>query len=287
MLDPALYDIYTTSVIVLVLLVIFLALFMSKGEPIVGKTSGWSFILIGFYFIFFSRVYHLTRNIFLFTTDSFLIDREFSIFVEDFGILISAFFIAIGVIKWIPKIVEHEKNLQHLAAFDSLTMLPNRRYFEENIEQVVSISKRHGQKFALLSIDIDNFKWINDTFGHDVGDEVLKKLSSLLKTSLRKEDFIARTGGDEFSIILRGMYNYESVVVITDKILKLSALPIRIGSIDVQTTISIGVTLYPLFADNIKTLLKQADLAMYKAKSKGKNCVEFFSEEITTILSTP
>ena len=170
--------------------------------------------------------------------------------------------------------------LEHLAAFDSLTGLPNRRYFEENIQQILSISKRHGQKFALLIIDIDNFKWINDTSGHDVGDATLKELSLLLKKNLRKEDFIARVGGDEFAIILRGFDNYESVVAITDKILKMFQLPIHIDSIDVHTSVSIGVTFYPLSADDVKTLFKQADVAMYKAKSKGKNCVEFFSEEI-------
>lgn len=111
MFQPELYDIYTTSIIILVLFVIFLAFFLSRGESIVSKTSGWNFILIGFYFVFFSRVYHLTRSVLLFVSDKFFVDREMSIFIEDFGILIGAFSIAVGVIKWIPKIVEHEKGL--------------------------------------------------------------------------------------------------------------------------------------------------------------------------------
>lgn len=170
--------------------------------------------------------------------------------------------------------------LKHLAAYDSLTKLPNRRYFEDNIQRVVATSKRHGQKFALLIFDIDNFKWINDTLGHDIGDATLKKLSSLLKKKMRKEDFIARIGGDEFAILLKGFDNYKSVVIVANKILKILKFPINIKSIDIQTSVSIGVAFFPLSSDNVKTLLKQADLAMYKAKSKGKNCVEFFSKEI-------
>ncbi len=107
----AIYDLYTTSIIILVLFIIFLVFFISRGEPIVSKTTGWSFILIGFYFIFFSRVYHLTRSVVLFVSDGFFIGRELSTFIEDFSILFGAFSIAVGVIKWVPKIVEYEKGL--------------------------------------------------------------------------------------------------------------------------------------------------------------------------------
>lgn len=178
------------------------------------------------------------------------------------------------------QLFKHANELKYLAAFDILTDLPNRRCFENTLQEVASMSKRHEQKFALIIADIDNFKWINDTLGHDMGDATLKQIALLLKKNLRKEDFVARIGGDEFAIILKGLGNYESVVFVANKILKELQFPIHIKSIDVQTSVSIGVTFYPLSSDNIEILFKQADIAMYKAKSKGKNCIEFFSEEI-------
>ena len=175
---------------------------------------------------------------------------------------------------------EMENKVKHLAMHDSLTKLPNRRYFDNSLLEVASFSKRQGQKFALLIIDVDNFKWINDSFGHDIGDAVLKKLSSLLKNNIRIEDIVARIGGDEFAIILRGIDNYESVIFSAHKILNLFQSPYNFNSVSVQISISVGIAFYPLSTDSVQTLYKHADLALYKAKNKGKNCVEVYSEEV-------
>ena len=177
-------------------------------------------------------------------------------------------------------LAEASNKLEHLAMHDSLTGLPNRRYFEDYVPQIVAKSKRNEQKLALFVIDVDNFKWINDTFGHDVGDVTLKKISSKLRKNIRTEDIAARIGGDEFAIVLNGIDSYENAVFIAHKILNLFQKPFTLKSETVQVTISIGIAFYPLSADNVEILIKHADLALYKAKSKGKNCVEVYSEEV-------
>jgi diguanylate cyclase (GGDEF)-like protein/PAS domain S-box-containing protein len=175
---------------------------------------------------------------------------------------------------------ETTDQLSILATQDALTELPNRRYFTDAISRVISLAKRHGKKFALLMVDIDNFKWINDNLGHDIGDMVLKELAVLFKKSVRKEDVVARIGGDEFTIILNEINDYHDAIVVAQKIVNALRSPHHIKSIDVQSTVSIGITFYPLSADNTDALLKQADIAMYKAKSQGRGGVEVYSEEI-------
>lgn len=111
MFNVDLYELYIDSILVLVLFIIFLMLFYSRTEPVISKTSGWSFVLVGFYFIFFSSVYRVAEKALLLSGGNFLVNPEYRIFLERFGILFGAFLIAVGVIKWIPKIIEHEKRL--------------------------------------------------------------------------------------------------------------------------------------------------------------------------------
>lgn len=160
--------------------------------------------------------------------------------------------------------------LEVMATHDLLTELPNRRFFEDVMLKIISNSERHHKKFALMLIDINEFKNINDTFGHDVGDKTLKRLSTVLKKCVRKEDVVARLGGDEFVVILHEADNYGAVATVANKMISTFNQPINFSMAVTYSSISIGITFYPSLATDAEKLLKQADIAMYEAKRKGK-----------------
>lgn len=175
--------------------------------------------------------------------------------------------------------------IQHLAFYDSLTGLPNRRLLLDRLKHALASSARSGKHGALLLIDLDNFKTLNDTLGHDVGDLLLQQVAQRLLTSVREGDSVARLGGDEFVVIMEGMSEDSRIAaaqteVATRKILAQLNQPYQLASHDRQSTPSIGVTLFSEHQAEIVELLKQADIAMYQAKSTGRNTLCFFDRSM-------
>lgn len=177
---------------------------------------------------------------------------------------------------------QQEAQIHHLAYFDSLTDLPNRSLFLDRLNQVQSKSLRHNTLSALLFLDLDRFKNINDSLGHDVGDELLIIVAKRLKEMMRDEDTVARLGGDEFVIILNELaIDSEAAALnaqrITTRILEIMAKPFYIGQHTLHISASVGIRLFPDDDDNdIKNIVKQADTALYRAKSNGKNTFHFY-----------
>jgi len=155
--------------------------------------------------------------------------------------------------------------------------LPNRTLFRDRLSQAINYSKRHNKKFALLFIDLDRFKQINDSLGHQFGDAVLVEIAKRIKKQLRSEDTLARFGGDEFVVIARDIKDKESAQKIALKMLESLKEPLRLMGQDIYTSISIGISLYPEDSQSEENLVKFADSAMYKAKEEGRNNYCFYS----------
>ena len=163
-----------------------------------------------------------------------------------------------------------ERHLQHLARHDALTDLPNRVFFHERLEQALTYSERHGTAFAVLSLDLDRFKQINDIYGHAVGDIVLVELANRLKGELRMEDTVARLGGDEFAIIQTGLNTADEPAALARRILRAVTKPLRVDGVDYDLGISIGIASCPLNGRSAGDLMKKADVALYQAKRSGR-----------------
>lgn len=173
-----------------------------------------------------------------------------------------------------------ELELEKQANYDKLTELPNRRLFFERFERLIVQNERDGTKFALLFIDLDGFKNINDNFGHEAGDEVLVTVGKRIQSCIRKSDTAARMGGDEYAALLRNISDIETVMEVTKKIHKSLQEAIDIGDNKCHIDSSIGVALYPDNGTNSELLLRKADYAMYEVKKNGKGGIAFFDENI-------
>ncbi|WP_300656699.1 PAS domain S-box protein, partial [Pseudomonas sp.] len=176
---------------------------------------------------------------------------------------------------------EAQAQIQHLAYHDSLTNLPNRALLMDRLTQQIALLKRHDLRGALLFLDLDHFKHINDSLGHPVGDSVLKLITARLEASVRLEDTVARLGGDEFVILLSGLEGKRSAVtrqahMVAEKLRKLLAEPMLIDGHCLQVTPSIGIALIPDHGATPADLLKRADIALYRAKDSGRNTVQLF-----------
>ena len=176
------------------------------------------------------------------------------------------------------KIAQHE--LYKLAHHDILTGLPNRVLLEDRIMQAKAFSHRMNSQFALLFLDLDRFKMINDTLGHSVGDELLRMVAQRLTRSLRETDTIARIGGDEFIILLSSVKDHNDVVTLCDKILKSLVLPFILRDHELFITTSLGVCMYPDDGQETEDVMKKADIAMYHAKALGRNNVQFYNDDM-------
>ena len=174
--------------------------------------------------------------------------------------------------------------LRHQANHDALTGLPNRSLFNDRLEQSIQKAKRNKTEFALFFIDLDNFKHINDSLGHDIGDKVLIAITQLLQETIREEDTLARLGGDEFTIITENLTKTQDTVNLAQKIIDALAQSISIDDYKLYITSSIGISLYPKDSKNTHNLLKYADTAMYKAKDEGKNNYQFYSKKMTQLV---
>ena len=179
------------------------------------------------------------------------------------------------------KIKEKEKQLLYQANHDALTNLPNRNLLNDRLEQSIQRAKRHNEKFALFFLDLDRFKHINDSLGHEIGDLVLKKVSIIIKGILREEDTLARIGGDEFVIITGNTKENKNFAVLAEKIIKSLQQPIILNYNTLYISTSIGISIFPNDSISGKNLLKFADSAMYKAKEEGRNNYQFYSKEMT------
>ncbi len=179
------------------------------------------------------------------------------------------------------RLESNNRELEKIASHDALTELPNRRQFEEELDRCIGYAKRYDTKFAVLFIDVDNFKSINDGFGHAVGDSALKLVSAKIYTELRQEDFFARLGGDEFAIVLTHLKDYESAGKVADNIRRLFQSKQTIDDNDIYVTISIGIACFPYAGDCRNELIQNADIAMYRAKQDGKNTNMYYSKELS------
>ena len=172
------------------------------------------------------------------------------------------------------------RQIEHQAFHDSLTGLPNRLQFEKEISSIVNMAQRRKTQFAVLFIDLDGFKHINDTLGHALGDELLIGVGNRIQKRKRSEDILARMGGDEFAIVLNGVSSREDALKIANDYLKFFLEPYAIAGYELNIGASIGVSLYPEDGNAIATLLSNADSAMYQAKNAGKNSVSGFTQSL-------
>ncbi|MBF0214747.1 MAG: EAL domain-containing protein [Magnetococcales bacterium] len=173
-----------------------------------------------------------------------------------------------------------EAQLREQAEFDALTGLPNRKLFHDRLQQAVLMGERRQRNFALLFVDLDRFKWVNDTLGHDAGDVLLVEVAKRLKGVVRKSDTVARLGGDEFTIILSDILHESMAELVARKVLEQLSTPFILKSQEVAISGSVGISLYPTDGGTPHELSRNADSAMYLAKQSGRNAYHFFSEEI-------
>ena len=177
---------------------------------------------------------------------------------------------------------QSQARMEKLAFYDTLTNLANRRLFNERLTHTVEHARRNNAYAALLYLDLDQFKRVNDTLGHEAGDELLCQVAARLQTCVRKEDTVARPGGDEFTILLNNIASTADAGIVADKILRKLRAPVLISGHNLVVTTSIGITLIPTDGSEPDVLTKNADLAMYKAKERGRNNYQYFSEEMNT-----
>lgn len=175
-------------------------------------------------------------------------------------------------------LLESEARNSQLALYDSLTGLPNRNLFMDRLGQAIVAAKRGERIMALLYVDLDNFKQINDTLGHEAGDELLREMARRMLAMLRGTDTVARLGGDEFAIILNHIAHKDDAKLVAQRVLEAAAKPIRIREVEHVVGASIGITCSPQDGTDGSQLLKNADMAMYEAKSAGRNDFRFYSQ---------
>ncbi len=171
---------------------------------------------------------------------------------------------------------ERDLKLSQMAYYDNVTKLTNRHYFMERLAQAVNNATRYGNRCCLMFIDLDNFKIVNDTLGHHVGDDLLREVATQLTRVTRNSDVLCRIGGDEFAIILENTDDMEGPGILAQKIIDTLSQPMTLHGEGVLIGASIGISTCPEHADNIADLLRTADLAMYQAKAKGKNCFQHY-----------
>jgi diguanylate cyclase len=168
------------------------------------------------------------------------------------------------------------KQLRHLATHDALTGLPNRVLMDDRISQSMVLAERQGQTFALILLDLDRFKLVNDSLGHRAGDELLKEVAVRLKGVVRDVDTVARLGGDEFVLIVAPSPERDAAKQVAQRIIEVMQAPVRVAGVELHTSPSMGIAVYPDDATNIETLLANADAAMYCAKQRGRNNYQCF-----------
>jgi diguanylate cyclase (GGDEF)-like protein/PAS domain S-box-containing protein len=175
-----------------------------------------------------------------------------------------------------------EKYINHLAFYDPLTQLPNRRLLQERLKHGINLSRRTGGQMAVLMLDLDKFKAVNDNFGHAAGDELLQQAGERIKARLREVDMVARLGGDEFVVLMENAGDYETVARIAEAIIHALRQPFTLfDNHTVYIGTSIGIAIYPKHGNSVEALMDNADTALYHAKDSGRGCFAYFSNELT------
>ncbi|MET0063390.1 MAG: EAL domain-containing protein [Candidatus Thiodiazotropha endolucinida] len=187
----------------------------------------------------------------------------------------------VGVFTDISQIKEAQDQINFLAHHDALTRLPNRALFRERFDHALMHARRENASIALLFLDLDRFKTVNDTLGHPVGDQVLLEVSKRMNQIIRASDTLARLGGDEFVLLLEEKTDAQHAAVVARKLIDLFSRPMIIGEHELVVTASIGITLYPNDGDDPDKLIRHADRAMYEAKQQGRNTYRFFTQALT------
>ncbi|MDP2785493.1 MAG: EAL domain-containing protein [Sulfurimicrobium sp.] len=188
----------------------------------------------------------------------------------------------IGIQNDVTERKQYEEQLAYQSAHDTLTQLPNRNLAQDRLAQGIIFARRAKRQLALLFIDLDNFKVINDSLGHNVGDQLLQIVAQRLSDCIRSGDTVARMGGDDFAVILTDVSQEEDISRVTHKILAAIAEPATVESHQLTVTCSIGVSLFPRDGEDAAALLKNADAAMYRAKEQGRNSVQYYTAEINS-----
>jgi diguanylate cyclase (GGDEF)-like protein/PAS domain S-box-containing protein len=175
-----------------------------------------------------------------------------------------------------------ENEIQNLAFYDPLTQLPNRRLLQERLKHGIDMERRDGKQLALLMLDLDRFKAVNDSLGHQSGDELLRQVAKRITSRLREVDLVARLGGDEFIVLLEDIAHSDDAARVAEEIIDDLSKPFQLSpNDDVRIGASIGISLYPQHGDNADMLLDHADAALYHAKDNGRSCFAYFSEDLT------
>ncbi|MGD8378845.1 MAG: EAL domain-containing protein [Gammaproteobacteria bacterium] len=188
-----------------------------------------------------------------------------------------------GAIYDITERKQAEEQVHRLAHYDSLTDLPNRMLLRDRMSQGLSHVRRNGTKLAVLFLDLDRFKTVNDSLGHDIGDELLRTVARRLASVLRTHDTVSRQGGDEFVIVVLDVQSRQDVARVAAKLLEVVAQPYDINGEELHITPSVGISLYPDDGTEIETLIRNADAAMYQAKENGRFNFQFFTQDMSTV----
>ncbi len=205
--------------------------------------------------------------------DYFFLDpnHQVDLSFHDLPLLISFFIVGVVVSSLVSSIRRAEELIAHLASYDHLTRLPNRKLFEDRLDTAEAMADRHNQKLALLFFDVDNFKEVNDRYGHKMGDMFLVELAKILKNCVREEDTVSRWGGDEFVVLISEINSRNDVDTVVRKIYDKLETTITIDAHEIPVCLSCGVSIYPDHGPTNSSLLKRADEALYQAKQAGKN----------------
>lgn len=213
-----------------------------------------------------------------------LVNNKASLIVhQKLDIAPDASHVILGTVQDITQQRAAERRIRQLAYNDELTGLPSRAYFYKHLEDVINAAQRRDERFALLYLDLDGFKDINDTLGHDIGDELLKKIASRLQSVLRDIDFVARLSGDEFCIMVDNVNDQYAAADVANRCLQSTNRPVLLSNQEVRPRCSIGIAHYPEDANDLQGLLKAADSAMYAAKEDGKHRYAFYQPELTAM----
>jgi len=195
------------------------------------------------------------------------------------------FYLRKSINSLLIKIEDNQERIKNLALYDQLTGIPNRTLFNDILNRDISLSSRTGKLLAVVFIDLDDFKSVNDTLGHEVGDELIRQVSKRLFSSILQHDTVARFGGDEFLLILNNMSNINDLQKKVNKIMDAFNNPFTLNGMEFFVSCSVGVSVYPVDGDDAKTLVKNADNAMYNSKNNGKNAFSFNSQIMKEDLS--